>query len=382
MIGIIGALALAMALQPPAAPTPTPSAGSVLTAPPLSTPPAAAPDYKSEAAWLCRPGRKDACAAPLDAVSIDASGARTPAPFKAAVDPKVDCFYVYPTVSRDPTPLSDLNPGPEENNVARQQFARFASKCRLYAPMYRQVTLAGLNARLRGGATSMDWSAPLQDVKSAWDDYLARDNKGRGVILIGHSQGTILLSMLIAAEIEGKPVEKRIVAAYLAGHPGLAAREGAAPGEAFAGLPLCRSMAQTGCTVVYSTFLSSDASPTLAFGRDASPTRRAGCVNPGAPQGGRAPLKAYLAKPPTAAESDPPFLYFPQGLTGECVSDPKGSVLRVTVDPGELQAPLAAALARQGLPGWGLHTYDVNLAIGNLLEETDAKIAAWTSRRR
>ncbi len=33
-----------------------------------------------------------------------------------------------------------------------------------------------------------------RDVKAAWNDYLARDNKGRGVVLIGHSQGSLILT--------------------------------------------------------------------------------------------------------------------------------------------------------------------------------------------
>ena len=68
-------------------------------------------------------------------------------------DPKapIDCFYVYPTVSTDPTPYSDMTADPAELNVIRQQFARFASKCRPYAPLYRQVTLAGLRRMLGGG---------------------------------------------------------------------------------------------------------------------------------------------------------------------------------------------------------------------------------------
>ena len=42
-----------------------------------------------------------------------------------------------------PAPNSDMAIGPEEQNVVRQQFARFGSQCRPFAPMYRQVTLAG-----------------------------------------------------------------------------------------------------------------------------------------------------------------------------------------------------------------------------------------------
>ena len=78
-----------------------------------------------------------------------------------AADPKapIDCFYVYPTVSTDPTPNSDMTAGAEERNVIRQQFARFASQCRPFAPLYRQVTLRGLRALLAGG------TPPLLDTR-------------------------------------------------------------------------------------------------------------------------------------------------------------------------------------------------------------------------
>ena len=48
----------------------------------------------------------------------------------------------------------------------------------------------------------------MRDVEAAWDDYLARDNKGRGVVLIGHSQGSGILKQLIAREIEGQPAQR------------------------------------------------------------------------------------------------------------------------------------------------------------------------------
>ena len=64
--------------------------------------------------------------------------------FKANPSAPIDCFYVYPTVSLDKGGNSDMEPGPEENGVVRVQLARFASQCRLYAPMYRQATLTAL----------------------------------------------------------------------------------------------------------------------------------------------------------------------------------------------------------------------------------------------
>ena len=41
---------------------------------------------------------------------------------------------------------SDMTAGPEEHGVILQQFARFASVCRVYAPLYRQVTLTALRS--------------------------------------------------------------------------------------------------------------------------------------------------------------------------------------------------------------------------------------------
>lgn len=183
--------------------------------------------YAEDAAWLCRPGRKDPCStAQLDAVRVDAGGARTPEPFRAAADPPIDCFYVYPTVSLDPTPVSDMTAGPEEARSAAGQVGRFASRCRVFAPVYRQITLVGLRNSLGGGAAA-DWSQPYGDVREAWREYLRRDNGGRGVVLIGHSQGAILLSRLMAEEIETDPAQKRLlVSAILAGHPGLAVPKG------------------------------------------------------------------------------------------------------------------------------------------------------------
>src|SRR5947207_8819597 len=105
-------------------------------------------NYADDKSWLCRPGHHDACDVDLTTTVIAADGTLTQE--KWAADPKapIDCFYVYPTVSTDPTPNSDMIAGPEESNVIRAQFARFGSQCRVYAPLYRQVTLTALRAFL------------------------------------------------------------------------------------------------------------------------------------------------------------------------------------------------------------------------------------------
>jgi hypothetical protein len=103
-----------------------------------------------------------------------------------------------------------MSQDPAEKNVVLQQFARFASKCRAFAPMYRQITLRGLQAALATNADPLAlFSKGVQydDVRDAWQHYLKNDNQGRGVVLIGHSQGAFILEALIANEIDGKPVE-------------------------------------------------------------------------------------------------------------------------------------------------------------------------------
>ena len=82
---------------------------------------------------------------------VAANGTLTKEAWKANPDAPIDCFYVYPRCRPDTTDNSDMNPDPAELNVVRQQFARFGSVCRLYAPMSRQVTLAGLRKVLAGG---------------------------------------------------------------------------------------------------------------------------------------------------------------------------------------------------------------------------------------
>src|SRR5262249_21631836 len=123
-------------------------AGSGLAQSPAQcTAPATATDHYSKGdPWSCRPGRRDACAGDLTAIVVAANGKLTEEKWKSNPNAPIDCFYVYPTVSLDPTPNSDMNAGPEERSVIRAQFARFGSQCRVFAPLYRQITLTALRA--------------------------------------------------------------------------------------------------------------------------------------------------------------------------------------------------------------------------------------------
>ena len=374
------------------------------------TPPA--PDYRQGANWLCRPGRADACgAADLTATRVSARGALSPAPYVRAAAPTVDCFYVYPTVSHDTTPNSDLTPGPEERGVVQQQFARFGSVCRTYAPLYRQVTLTALQAAMLGRPVAADRELAYQDVKAAWNDYLLHDNGGRGFVLIGHSQGSGVLTRLIKEEIDGKPVARRMVSAILAG-TSLPVPAGKDVGGAFTATPLCRQAAQTGCVVAFASFRASSPPPANSrFGRIAAlpggppvaPGLASACVNPAAPGGGRAELHAFMtasgtnitAVPepaPQWAPGRPPlktaFAVTPGLYSAECVNSGGFNYLAVTVDPDPADVRRATAEATGDvvvggaiLKDWGLHLIDMNLTMGDMLKLVADQSAAYAKGR-
>jgi len=308
----------------------------------------------------------------------------------------VDCFYVYPTVSTDATPNSDMIADPAEINVIRQQFARFGSKCKPYAPLYRQVTLAGLRTRLAGGAAGGSLARGLQydDVLDAWKYYLDHDNKGRGFVLVAHSQGSFILDELIRKEIDGKPVQSRMVSAILLGAT-LSVPRGKDVGGSFQHIPLCHSAAQTGCLITYVSFRSTVPPPSnTLFGKVADPNLVAACTNPAAFAGGSGNLYSYLSvdgrtivgttkpKPWTVPERpiDTPWVNAPGLLSAECKSNENATYLEITVH-GTPAGSRTDDIVGDITPNWGLHLVDFNIAMGNLVEVVGEQAKTWVTKK-
>src|SRR5271157_4761574 len=80
-------------------------------------------DYSDPALWICRPGRADACAVNLDATVIAKDGSTTRETFRADADAAIDCFYVYPTVSREPTGNADFAIDRDLSRTVVQEYA-------------------------------------------------------------------------------------------------------------------------------------------------------------------------------------------------------------------------------------------------------------------
>lgn len=364
------------------------------------------PGYRSETYadpdhWLCRPDLDDACDHDLDATSVRASGHTRVERWRPARNAKIDCFYVYPTISTDETGNSDLVPGDDQELfVVRQQAARLGSVCRVFAPVYRQVTLTALTARLGGVSIPNDPQLAYDDVVDAWKHYVANDNQGRGVILIGHSQGAGILTNLVRNEIDPNPaLRDRLVSAMLLG-TSVQVPVGGDVGGDFASVPLCRRRGQTGCVISYSSFRSDAPPPANSFfGVSRRPEWQAACTNPAALGGGSGSLTSYLPANGQSLPISPPlevdwvdpalgvtiateFVTLPGFFRARCALEGTFSYLAIDVngDPGDPR--IDDIRGADITPEWGLHLIDVNVAMGTLVDVAETQARSYCARQR
>ena len=358
-------------------------------------------NYAEKDLWLCHPDNLNACDTDLSTTTVLADGSTKLETFNRAEDADVDCFYVYPTVSNDPGGNSDAVTSPEERRVIQVQFARFGEVCRTFAPLYRQVTLTALRARFTENPMSIDRMMAYNDVKAAWDYYLKHDNDGRGVVLIGHSQGAGVLSQLIASEIEGKPVADQIISALLIGTSNVRVPEGRDVGDTFKEMALCRDASQTGCIVNFASFRSTVLPPeNTLFGRPRDGKGSSACNNPAALAGGKTFLDAYLSNGlniaatadservvwTTSEEVKTAFVRVPGLLSGECVSHDGLNYLQVTVnsDVNDPRTDVIDGDVMAGgniVPSWGLHLIDMHLAMGDMINLVESQADAYLSKQ-
>jgi hypothetical protein len=354
---------------------------------------ASAQASKDPTVWLCKPGQAaDPCLTSRTATVVTYAGEtrdeRLERPSRTS-PPPVDCFYVYPTVSEQEGPNANLEIEPQETQIAVDQASRFSQDCRVYAPMYPQLTLKAINTP--GAVTPNDDVKAYLGVLSAWQQYMARYNKGRGVVLIGHSQGSLMLEQLIKEQIDSNPAARsHLVSSILLGGNVLVP-EGHGVGGTFQNVPACQQATDVGCVIAYSSFAKEPPEGAF-FGRPSSPLLGATpppgsevlCVNPtllaqtGAvgsllPYASTTPFPGELGLALPTPEAGTPWVSS-QGLaTAQCKHENGASWLQISPAPGVSEAVLAARAAKHEValetlgPDWGLHLYDVNIALGNLV---------------
>lgn len=174
-----------------------------------------APDYSRTESWAALPDKRDAAdSIPLNSDLRDLQSSS-----------RADVFFVYPTIytgkPSDKYPWNaDVNNQSLNNDIQTStilnQASIFNGSCRVYAPFYRQAHLyAFYTTDPNDGSYALEIA--YQDVKSAFQYYLEHHNKGRPLVIASHSQGSYHAMRLIKEFVDGRPLQKQLVVAYLVG---------------------------------------------------------------------------------------------------------------------------------------------------------------------
>jgi hypothetical protein len=371
----------------------------------LDVPAASAAKYKP--VWLCLPGLPDnPCVTSLQTGIFSPAGTpqSTVTP-QANANAPVDCFYLYPTVSGETSLLSNLKIQPAETGVAFLQASYYQSVCRMYAPMYRQVTLVGAPDPLLPGPGLLkpaQRAEQYDSVLDAWKYYLAHYNHGRPFVLIGHSQGAFVLRKLIAQQIDpNATLRSRMLSAILFGGS-VVVKTGSLVGGSFKNIPGCTSTTELGCVVSWSSY-PGPPPPRAVFGdtiwsptdvlRAVPPGDAILCTNPAALGGGAGTLEPVFpvsfpagngvwlpsVEVPGKAGATAWFEY-DDSYSAQCMQSNGNNFLEVTPLNGAMPFMSTGTLS----PLWGLHPLDANLALGNIVSliasETTAYLAQSASK--
>ena len=354
-----------------------------------AAPPVCPLAYADDSTWLCRPGmaQNQCFVNRLDATAVHADLSTALETHTGSEDRPYDCFYVYPTVDLtstvgNHTDFSDLS---LMLDPLLSQAARLNASCRIFAPLYRQITIATFGSPDRARYQDIAYG----DVEDAFRRYLARDNGGRNFVIMGHSQGTFMVTRLIQNVVDGDPaLRARLIVALLIGGS-VVVPEGQLVGGSFHDIPLCTREGQTGCAIAYRSYAEGfpPAGGTNVQGPVGMDTA---CTNPAALAGGEGRfVKTYfpnrLHQPLFQIVPDPgfgtPFTLYADYYAGACVKDDRGrSYLQIRPRPGagdQRPQPIPFGTAVVLSPSiLGTHILDYNWAMGDLIRIVEKAAAA------
>ena len=136
---------------------------------------------------------------------------------------EADVFYIYPTLIDSKNQRewnSDIWNEDIRNDVinrpVKYQASAWLDAGNLYVPYYRQAHIRVFNDKFRvDGDKALNLA--YDDIKEAFTYYLENFNNDKPFIIASHSQGTVHAKRLIAEFIDGKELQKKLIAAYLVG---------------------------------------------------------------------------------------------------------------------------------------------------------------------
>ncbi|MEN9999813.1 MAG: hypothetical protein RI922_2803 [Bacteroidota bacterium] len=168
-----------------------------------------------------------------------------------SLNDSIDVFFVYPTLLTDKKDKRwnvEMEDSVQHkmvlNGPIQFQLSAFFEAGNIYAPFYRQAHLRSYYELEKGGKEALMFA--YEDVKSAFEYYLEHYNKGKGIILVGHSQGSTHLGFILRDYFDGKELQNKLIAAYI---PGIGFEK-----NQFQTIPLMTDSSQTGGFVTWNTF--------------------------------------------------------------------------------------------------------------------------------
>lgn len=195
-----------------------------------------APDYASLDYWAAHPWKKD----PSDSLPTALGGKKN--------DSLADVFFIYPTTYTGTrngwnADINDaaLNAKTDYSSILYQASV-FNQHCRIFSPRYRQAHLSAFFTADAEALAAFDTA--YADIRRAFLFYLANYNHKRPLIIAGHSQGALMAERLLKEFVDGKPLQRQLVAAYIIGWPIL---------HSFENIPMCSDPSQTGCACGWRT---------------------------------------------------------------------------------------------------------------------------------
>ncbi len=358
----------------------------------------ASPDdnpYASEDLWLCRPDiENDHCdTADLSTTEMQPDGTMvTLTEVASNPDAEVDCFYVYHTVNKSPEPGNTETLVPHPENVIATVFrngAHYRAACRVFAPLYHQMSLITYREFAWRWQETEYFERGYNDVVDAFEYYMRTHNKGRGLVLIGHSQGSHVLTRLLQEKFDDdEAMRAKLISAVLMGPTGVAqVLEGERVGGSFENIPLCASPTESGCVIAFDAHDPTGDPINLEYAAPIYPPNIRACVNPASFGDGLGTLAALIY--PRTYDS---LIPFPDGVDTEWVRYPNiytsqcsdtGRHLEIGLsDEYTGDVPITPLGLQEALVEvWGananLHSGEYFIANTDLVRIVEQQIASW-----
>jgi hypothetical protein len=200
------------------------------------------PNYALEDAWAALPSKND----PADIAPAGLENQQSTA--------SVDVFFLYPTSYTGKAGPHEWNAAISDAKISEKtdktsikfQASIFNGSARVFAPRYRQAHLHSFFTKDNKRAAEKALAIAYEDVKNAFEYYLAHYNEGRPIIIAGHSQGGLHGSTILKEYFDEKALQDKLVVAYLVGYPVLK--------DQYENIPVCETPDQTGCFCSWRTF--------------------------------------------------------------------------------------------------------------------------------